>query len=192
MNDALSTLLQLLNEQGIRYFAVGSVASSIHGLPRFTHDVDLVVEIAEVQLDAIGHGLRDEFYLDIDEARRSVRASRAFNLIHLATASKIDIFPLRSNDFHRSELARSAFQEWVIPGEGTVRLPVASAEDTILSKLAWYRDGGCVSDRQWSDVLGILAGKPRDVSYLKEWAARLGVADLLERLIEEAGQIRPE
>lgn len=108
-----------------------------------------------------------EFYMDRDEAQRAVRLGRAFNLIHLASASKIDIFPMSQSEFHRSEMSRASEEDWVVPGEGgetTIRLPVASAEDTILSKLIWYTQGGQVSDRQW-------------------------VGDLLERVFGEASQI---
>jgi hypothetical protein len=189
MNEALTALLCVLNGLGVKYFAVGSVASSIHGLPRFTQDVDLVVELDQTQVEPIASLISREFYMDRDEARRAVGLGRAFNLIHFATASKIDIFPMQQNEFHRSEMSRSSEEAWIIPGEGTVQLPVASAEDTILSKLVWYKQGGQVSDRQWSDLLGVAAGTGRDWEYMREWAPRLGVADLLERLFGEADQI---
>jgi hypothetical protein len=189
MNEALTALLHVLDSLGIKYFAVGSVASSIHGLPRYTQDVDLVVQLGHEHVERIAALTSREFYIDRDEAQRAVRLGRAFNLIHLATASKIDIFPMLQSEFHRSEMSRSSEEEWVIPGEGAVRLPVASAEDTILSKLIWYKQGGQVSDRQWSDILGVAAGRGRNWEYMREWAPKLGVADLLERLFGEAGQI---
>jgi hypothetical protein len=66
---------------------------------------------------------------------------------------------------------------------------VASAEDTILAKLEWFRAGGEVSERQWSDVVGVLrtAGTAVDQPYLRQWALALGVADLMERALEAAG-----
>jgi hypothetical protein len=66
---------------------------------------------------------------------------------------------------------------------------VASAEDTILAKLEWYRSGGEVSERQWLDVLGVLKVQAGwlDIHYLRNMAAELGVDDLLERAFEEAG-----
>ena len=189
MNEALAALLHVLNELGIKYFAVGSVASSIHGLPRYTQDVDLVVQLGQEHVERIFSLTSREFYMDRDEAQRAVRLGRAFNLIHLASASKIDIFPMSQSEFHRSEMARSSEEAWVVPGEDTVRLPVASAEDTILSKLIWYKQGGQVSDRQWSDILGVATGRGRDWDYMRVWAPRLGVGDLLERAFGEASQI---
>lgn len=189
MNEALAALLRVFNDLGIGYFAAGSVASSIHGLPRYTQDVDLVVQLSPEHITRIASLTSGQFYMDPDEAERAVRLGRAFNLIHLATASKFDIFPMSQSEFHRSELARSSEEDWILGGEGTVRLPVASAEDTILSKLSWYKQGGQVSERQWSDILGVAAGTARDWQYMRAWAPRLGVADLLERLVDEVGQI---
>jgi len=190
VNDALRALLAILNDLGLRYFAVGSVASSIHGVARFTNDVDLLVEIDESAVDQIAARAGKAFYVDPDEAKRSIRIGRAFNLLHLATAGKIDIFPIGRDEFHQSELARSAEQEWVVPGQGAIRLPVASAEDTVLSKLRWYKMGGMVSDRQWSDILGVASRVDLHWAYLRQWAPRIGVAELLDRLGAEVGRIR--
>jgi hypothetical protein len=191
VNDALRAMLAILDELGLRYFAVGSVASSIHGVPRFTNDVDLLVELNEGAVNQIAVRAGETFYIDPDEAKRALRMGRAFNLLHLASASKIDVFPLGRDEFHRSELARAAEQEWVVPGQGSIRLRVASAEDTVLSKLRWYKMGGMVSDRQWSDILGVASRADLDWSYLREWAPRTGVAELLERVFLEARSILP-
>jgi hypothetical protein len=125
--------------------------------------------------------------------RRNVLSGWAghFNLLHLATAAKIDIFPLGRDEFHRSELTRATEQEWTLPGQGSIRLRVASAEDTVLSKLRWYKMGGMVSDRQWSDILGVASRVDLDWSHLREWAPRIGVPELLERVFAEAQSISP-
>jgi hypothetical protein len=84
---------------------------------------------------------------------------------------------------------REAIRRWEVDPSGSVELKVASAEDTILEKLIWYKSGGQISDHQWSDVLGIATTQQLDREYLREWAPELGVADLLEKLFDEAGQI---
>jgi hypothetical protein len=65
---------------------------------------------------------------------------------------------------------------------------MTTAEDIILAKLEWYRLGNEISDRQWRDILGVLkvqAGR-LDLDYLRQWAAELNVADLLERALIES------
>jgi hypothetical protein len=115
--------------------------------------------------------------------RRAIQAHRSFNVIHIRSAQKVDIFPA-TEEFHEAQLERAT----VIPlGAGGIPCPVASAEDILLAKLRWYRMGGEVSERQWGDIAGILAVAPGlDAAYLRKWAARLGVEDLLDKAVAEA------
>ncbi len=185
MNEALTSLLAVLNDLGLLWFAAGSVASSIHGLPRYTNDVDLLVDIDDVVVEEVAARVGAEFYMDVDEAKRSIRQGRGFNMMHLATASKIDIFPVGRDSFHRSELARASEEIWTIPGADSIRLVVASAEDTVRSKLRWYQLGGMTSDRQWGDILGVATRRGLDWDYMREWAPVVGVVALLDRLQTE-------
>jgi hypothetical protein len=186
---AVAELLSVLNELGIRYYAGGSVASSIHGVPRYTKDIDLVADLKPGQTDLLASKLNAGFYADAGQMREAIRFGRAFNAIHFVTGFKIDIFPLGKDAFHALELARSEKRVWEVDPTGSVELQVASAEDTVLEKLAWYKRGGQISDQQWSDVIGVATTRQLDRNYMREWAPRLGVADLLERLFGEAGQI---
>lgn len=186
---AVGELVSVLDELGIRYYAGGSVASSIHGVPRYTRDIDLVADVKPEQTDLLAAKLNTDFYADAGQMREAIRFGRAFNAIHFATGFKIDIFPLGKDAFHAGELARSERRVWEVDPTGRVELQVSSAEDTILEKLAWYKRGGQVSGQQWSDVLGIATTRQLDREYLRAWAPRLGITDLLERLFGEAGQI---
>jgi hypothetical protein len=116
---------------------------------------------------------------------RAVAAGRSFNLIHLASAYKFDLFPVGDDAFVRSELARREFTAGSVTGLENIEFPVASPEDTILSKLSWFRKRGEVSDRQWSDILGIIEVQSDrlDPTYLKTWAGALGVSDLLNQVL---------
>jgi hypothetical protein len=151
MNEALRRVVAILTELGLPFFAAGSVASSIHGLPRFTRDVDLVVAITPDAVYRLASRAAGEFYIDPEYAASAISSGRSFNLIHLATASKIDIFPLEHTEFQASELARSTAASWAVPGHEPIELRVASPEDTVLFKLCWYEKGGRVSDHQWTD-----------------------------------------
>jgi hypothetical protein len=187
--EAVAPLLSALEELGIRYYAGGSVASSIHGVPRYTQDVDLVADLKPEQTELLASKLNTDFYADAGQMRDAIRHGRAFNAIHFATGFKVDIFPLGKDAFHAGEMARSERRVWEVDSTGSVELRVASAEDTILEKLVWYKRGGQIADKQWSDVLGVATTRQLDGDYLREWAPRLGVADLLERLLGEASQI---
>ncbi|MBC7262349.1 MAG: hypothetical protein H5T63_10070, partial [Chloroflexi bacterium] len=131
--------------------------------------------------------LRDEFYLDDEAIAEAIQRNSSFNLIHRETMFKVDIFIPRQDPFLQSQLARAQRQTFAL--ERVVSANFASPEDVILSKLEWYRAGGGVSDLQWRDVLGVLKTRAGelDLDYLRKWAGELGVGDLLERVLEEAG-----
>lgn len=159
---------------------VGSLASSARGVYRATADGDLLAQIAPWDIVRLADALGAEWYADRDQMERAFDAGRSFNLIHIPTAQKIDIFPA-DTEFHESQLQRATAVS-VFPGETQLVLPVASAEDTVLAKLQWYRAGGEISDRQWNDITGLIATNPTlDGDYLQQWANRLRVKDLLDR-----------
>jgi hypothetical protein len=117
--------------------------------------------------------------------KQAVAARRSFNLIHLETMLKVDVFVSKGRAFDRQAQHRARPEPI---GEGRPFV-IASAEDVVLAKLEWFRAGGEVSERQWTDVLGVLKtqGVGIDVRYLKRWAPDLGVTDLLDRALKEAG-----
>jgi hypothetical protein len=177
--QALEAVAGALERAGIRYLIGGSVASSARGVPRMTIDVDLLVELAEEQADGLVTALGRDWYADADAIRASLRLGRPFNVIHMSSGQKFDIFPAVS-EFHRAELERAS--RLPVGGGDARRYPVASREDILLAKLVWFRQGGEVSDRQWSDITGLAGGGDGlDGGYLEEWANRLGVRDLLDR-----------
>lgn len=171
---------------GVPYLIVGSLASILYGMVRSTQDADVVAEMQPVHIGPFASALREEFYVDDEMIAAAIGRHSSFNLIHLATMFKVDVFIPRPRPFLQSQLARA--QKLVFVFETEVGAKFASPEDTILSKLEWYRMGGEISDRQWRDVLGVLktcAGE-LDPAYLRTWAADLGVGDLLERALQDA------
>lgn len=176
-----------LDALGVRYVVGGSLASSLYGIPRSTQDVDLVAELREAHVARFVESLTDEFYVDADMIRDAIARRASFNVVHLATMFKADVFIPRLDAWSRGELARGILQE-VQAGGTSFKLRLASAEDTLLHKLVWYRLGDGISERQWKDVLGILKiqGALLDDRYLDEWAIALEVVDLLMRARQQS------
>ena len=175
----LPRLLEQLDAASLPYMLAGSMASSIHGEPRSTTDVDLVIAPEIAALSRLLSALDPEsFYVDPDTAREAVRRRRQFNLIELETAWKVDLIVRKDDDYSLQAFERA--RELRL-GDHIVR--VERAEDTILSKLRWSRRAGG-SERQERDVAGILAvrGEYLDWEYLHRWAAHFDLVEDLQRL----------
>jgi hypothetical protein len=170
----------------VRYAIGGSFASAVHGVMRATMDVDLVADLQAEQIDPLVERLGEAFYADAEMMRDAVRQRSSFNLIHLESAFKVDVFVAGPRDLDRAQLARR--QLYPLSADAERRVYVTSAEDTVLAKLEWYRLGGEASGRQWRDALGVLRmqGERLDHDYLQRMAAGLGIADLLSRALGEA------
>lgn len=182
LGKSLSLLADALEALGIPYLIGGSVASGARSIARATRDIDLVARIGTNQVRRLADALGPDWYADPQQMDEAIRRERAFNLIHKVGGHKIDIFPA-TQDFHEAQLARATHVRLPLLDEGR-DYPVASAEDILLAKLRWYRDGGEVSDRQWEDISNILEMNPSiDLAYLRTWAARLRVDDLLTRAL---------
>jgi hypothetical protein len=178
----VARLARTFDELAIRYVVGGSFASSLYGIPRATQDVDLVAEIGLAHVEAFTSALADEFYVDAGMIRDAIRRRGSFNVVHLATMFKADVFISRDDAWSREELSRARASTFDMP-DGPITIPFASPEDTLLHKLVWYRLGNEVSDRQWSDILGVIKVQEgaMDREYLDRWARSLNVADLLDR-----------
>ena len=183
--SVLSQVTTTLEQKGIIYALVGSFASSFHGMYRFTADIDLLADIKTEQVRPLFEALQESFYVDEHTIRDAVTQSRSFNAIHFDSVFKVDIFVAGSNEFAIVQLNRRVSRRLSPDKDETVY--VATAEDTVLAKLQWYRAGNETSNTQWNDVLGILATsrKSLDFTYLETWASRLGLTDLLQRAFAE-------
>ena len=184
---ALTPFIDLLDRLGVAWYVGGSVASTVHGRFRATNDIDVIVDLREEHAAAIREALEADHYVDEESIRTAVRHRSSFNLVHFGTGLKIDVFVAPDSGYEASVRARRISEPFG-GGRGARHLWIASAEDTVLSKLLWYRRGGGVSDTQWRDVQGVmdLRGRDLDLEYLRRWAPALGVSDLLERALAEA------
>lgn len=183
--SALRPVTEALDRLEIRYYVGGSVASAFHGAMRSTMDVDIVADIDDQDVTPLLTELGDAYYANEAAMRKAVRNKSSFNLIHLATSFKVDVFAHRGRAFDVSALSRAALGQ--IGSDASFSVPIASAEDVIISKLEWYRLGNETSERQWKDITTVLAllGDRCDLPYLRKFAESVGVSDLLERLLRE-------
>jgi hypothetical protein len=181
---ALQELTAALDSLHIRYAVGGSLASSAHGIYRATQDGDLLTEIRSVHVPKLAQVLGSNWYVDVEEMQNALRIGRTFNVIHKGFALKFDLFPA-STEFHAAQLDRAEMRRLRLEGAEPCR--VTTAEDIIIAKLRWYRDGGQVSENQWRDIVGVVtSNKSLDSAYLQHWANRLGVTDLLEKAHADA------
>jgi hypothetical protein len=179
-------IAQVFERLHIRYFVGGSLASSLHGIPRATQDVDIVAEILSGQIPLIVESLESEFHVDSEMIEEAIQHSSSFNVIHLTTMFKVDIFILKSDTASQEEMVRR--ERYQVSDDPQQMLFLATAEDVILHKLYRYQLGGGVSERQWSDVLGVLQVQhdTLDRAYLKKAAQQRGVIKLLKEAFNEA------
>jgi len=180
-------VIKVFEKLGIAYHIGGSLASSAFGIARSTLDVDIIAEIKPEQVSDIYENLREEFYVDSEMILNAIQKQSSFNLIHLETLFKIDIFPLKKNPFDQQAFSRRL--QKAISEDGSQQIFFTTPEDIILFKLAWCKASAEVSDRQWNDVQGVLKvqGDQLDMAYLNHWAKELSVSELLEKAIDEAG-----
>lgn len=183
--SVLSQVTAIVNREGIRYVLVGSFASSIHGMYRSTADIDILADIKTEQVHSLFQALQNSFYVDEHVMREAVAQGRSFNAIHFDSVFKVDFFVAKSDDFALVQLDRRELRS-ISPGTDET-VYVATAEDTMLAKLQWYRSGNATSSTQWNDVVGVLATSKGnlDLKYLRAWAEKLGLNDLLEKAFAE-------
>lgn len=153
--ETLEPVIQVFEELGVHYYVGGSVASSAYGFARATLDVDLVSDLKQQHVPILVQKLKSLYYIDENAVLNAIRSNTSFNLIHLKTMFKVDVFILQHGHY---------------------------------PKLEWYKNGGCASERQWLDVLGVMKvqGNALDLEYLRQWAKELAVDGLLEKAIVES------
>ncbi len=173
--DALLTrAVSVLERLDLRYFVTGSMAAIYYGEPRYTRDIDLVVDLPERLAKVFCAAFpAPEFYVEIEAVRDAIRRRSQFNIVETSTGLKIDVM-LPDGEFDQTRLAR-AIRAHPKP---EIEASFITPEDLILKKLDFYREGE--SDKHLRDIGGILdvSGAKLDYDYLNERAERLELSDL--------------
>jgi hypothetical protein len=188
LSELLHFLVSTLERLGLRYFVTGSSVTIFHGEPRFTNDIDVVVDLPEAAVaDLCRQFPEDDFYVSVDAARDAVRRRSQFNIIHPRSGLKIDVIIPAETAFNRSRFSRAMR----VNAGGDWEAVFSSPEDAILRKMEVYREGG--SDKHLRDIAGVLKTNAVgiDRAYIERWAATLGVTDvwrtILRRLDRQDG-----
>lgn len=184
--SAVAPVVGALERIGVAYYLTGSVVSSRFGVGRSTLDVDIVADLREEHAAVLETALHDDFYVDLDAIEDAILRRSMFNVVHLATMIKVDVYTTVGR-FDRAALDRSR-PDAFSADPGARIMVIATPEDVVVHKLSWFRAGGDVSERQWGDVVGVLrvqAGR-LDLEHMQRWARDLGVEDLLQKALAEA------
>lgn len=171
-SELLRLAVTALEELGLRYLVTGSTASIFFGEPRFTHDVDIVVDLPPNRIAELCSKFpAEEFYVSEESARRAVRRRSQFNVIHPASGLKIDVIVPEDSLFNRSRFSRARR----VQAGPAFKATFAAPEDVIVKKMEAFREGG--SDKHLRDVAGILriSGDGLDYAYIENWTPHLGL-----------------
>lgn len=183
--NVLAEFAAILEELGIGYAIGGSIASSVYGRIRFTQDADVTVEPFDDKVEKFYKEVKSNFYIGETAMYEPLSQRKSFNVIHIASAFKIDVFIRKDAQFNKQILDRRRLLKL---DDSIERLfCVVSPEDIVLLKLQWYRKGGRSSEKQWQDVLGVLRVQKDQLGteYLKKWADTLGVKALFDNAMSE-------
>lgn len=178
-DELLRFAVGVLERLRLPYFVTGSIATVFYGEPRFTNDIDIVVDLPLARVGELCRAFPpDRFYVDEESARAAVERRGQFNVIHPASGLKLDLVVPEKDEFDRSRFARKVRVHPAADYEASF----ASIEDVILKKMDYYRRGG--SEKHLRDIAGVLriSGEEVDAGYIEEWASRLGLSEIWQAI----------
>ncbi len=187
-DQLLRIAVETCDRLGFTYLVTGSTATAVYGEPRFTNDIDIVIDLPPGKVDAFCDSFsEDEFYLNRETVRAAVRKSFQFNLIHPASGLKIDFMVLTPSEYDRSRVARRRS----LPALADRDVSFASPEDVIIKKMIYYREGE--SQKHLRDIGGVIRvqGTRLDRGYIADWATRLGVDAIWRQIVEQESGSEP-
>lgn len=183
-SELLRRVTGILERLGLHYFVTGSMATIFFGEPRFTNDIDIVVELPASRIAELCAAFPSpDFYLSEETVRRAVSRRGQFNIIHPSSGLKVDVMVPADIPFNRSRFLRVKRVRPLPDFEATF----SSAEDVILKKMEAYLEGG--SEKHLRDITGVLkiSGEHLDRSYIEEWADRMGTTEVWEEILKRRG-----
>ncbi len=187
-SELLPELIRILEGLGLRYFITGSTATILYGEPRFTNDIDVVVELPPARIDEFcGAFPAPLYYCSRSAVIDAVKQAFQFNILSPATGMKVDVIVASNSDYDQIRLQRTRRIKNAAGTEGAYAAP----EDVIVMKMVYFREGG--SEKHLRDITGMLktCSIPIDRDYVAKWAESFGCGDIWERILERASQANP-
>jgi hypothetical protein len=177
-DELLRHVVATLERLHVPYLVTGSVATIFYGEPRFTNDIDIVVQLEPGEVDALVSKFPGkEFYVSREAAQLAVQRAGQFNVIHPGSGLKVDFVIPTMDAFDHSRFRRGRRVRVAPDYEATF----ASPEDVILKKLQFFRSGE--SEKHLRDCAGVLRITSEvDRAYISRWADELGVEELWRRV----------
>ncbi len=173
--EVLKLVADRLNNEGIPYMLVGSVAANYYTTPRMTRDIDVVVDMKSEDAERFTRLFESDCYIDSRSVRAETERRGMFNVIYNPYVLKIDFIVNKDSAFHASAFSRR--RSVTIHGQS---VSLISAEDLIVSKLLWAKDS--LSEVQLSDVRNLIESvKDMDEGYVHEWVAKLDLRSVYEK-----------
>lgn len=183
--DLLRHACDALDRLQLLYLVTGSTATIAYGEPRFTNDIDIVVDLPLEHVGAFCACFPpDEFYVSPPAVTEAVRSKHQFNILHPGSGLKLDFIVLTDSDFDRSRRQRG--RNLRVLSERAVSF--ASPEDVIIKKMAYFQKGG--SDKHLRDIIGVLRvqGAALEDSYIEVWTTKLGLTEIWKALQDRASE----
>jgi hypothetical protein len=182
----IKKVVEVFDKNDVKYLVGGSLASSLHGIPRATQDVDIVADLRGKDIVKIGELFSVDFFVDIEMIQKAVASKSSFNIIEKDNIFKVDIFVMGYDEASTMEMSRRVLYNIANEEDNKQSIFICSAEDIIAHKLYWYNLGECVSERQWNDVLNVIKIQKNTLNneYLKQICLVRGVFELLEKAMK--------
>jgi len=177
--EVLCKIAKILKNLKIPYIVTGGFAVSVWGRPRFTADIDIVVELMPQNIKYLAKNLLSidkNVYVSEEAIREALQNKSEFNFIHPQTGLKVDFWIVKGDAFDKLRIKRGIAKK--IKNQ---KVNFISPEDLILSKLIWYKKSH--STRQLEDIESILKISKVDLKYIKKWAKEQSTSDVFNKLI---------
>ncbi len=182
-SDLLRRVVDVLERLDIPYLVTGSMATIAYGEPRFTNDIDIVVDLPTEKVNDFCESFpSSEFYYSKVAVQQAVEQHLQFNIIHPQSGLKVDVIIPAKDAFDLSRLGRGIR----VAGGSDFSAWFASPEDVILKKLEYFQLGG--SEKHLRDIAGVLKirGNTIDREYLANWVQQLGLTREWDAVLKRA------